>query len=609
MDTDYAVPGEVDRIRARVAKVMEAGATEGEVQTWLRVFSVSNGAAPATEAVELPATFGIIPAGEDLDREIVVELEALASNSDEVLVSRRIKTRFIPGEARLVRALLYRACAGVSCPDGETCGCSGGAACATPACVDESLSLEDLEPIANPGALPPNVDFPDTSGNGGGIRCEMPLMICGSDCVDPRIDPRYCGNCDTSCPSGHVCSGGECEDPGDCRADGVTCSGLTYCDDSTGECLRGCTDGAQCTGNHQICDTELHDCVCETGFDLCSSGCVDMEIDPRFCGNCDTSCPIGEVCENGSCLDLGDCRTNGVPCTGFTYCDAVTGSCLRGCAADAQCVEDNEVCDEASHRCSCAPGFHQCGVACVSDASVDTCGASCTPCPTPPNGSATCDLGACGFVCDPDYEPCGDACCPTVDPCSCEAHGLVCDLHVLCDTAVLCGICDDPAAPTCTGGQCVCVDEHEPNDEPSVAVEADCSGPCRLEDLDIAIQGTLDREDDFDFYSLNVHHDRDYAVRVDISGLASTRQLLLTYVCPNGSQRIADCSGSSGSFDGSVYCQEDGADTLRLIQECGDEGPARATVIVGVSAKAGEFAGVCDTYSLSVTSYFYEYDD
>ena len=106
-----------------------------------------------------------------------------------------------------------------------------------------------------------------------------------------------------------------------------------------------------------------------------------------------------------------------------------------------------------------------------------------------------------------------------------------------------------------------------------------------------------------------MHHHPDYALRIGISDLTSTRQLLLTYICPDGSQRIADCSGSSGSFDGSDYCQEDGADTLRLIQACGDSQPARGTVIVGVSSKAGEFAGLCDTYSLNITSFYYEYDD
>ena len=139
MDTDYAMPAEVDRIRARVAKVVKVDAGEKEVQTWLRVFTLSTDTAADPTAIELPATFSIIPTDEDLDREIVIELEALASGRDEVRVSRRLKTNFVRGEARLVRMLLYRACAGISCGGGETCGCYDGTSCTTPSCVDESI--------------------------------------------------------------------------------------------------------------------------------------------------------------------------------------------------------------------------------------------------------------------------------------------------------------------------------------------------------------------------------------------------------------------------------------------------------------------------------------
>lgn len=419
MDTDYEVPAEVDQIRARVSKIVPAGDGAEQVETWLNVFSVSDGTASDSGVHALPATFGILRSGSDLDREIVIELEALDSGSGRALVSRRVKTGFVSGEARLARMLLFSACADIVCSPGESCGCPGAASCAAPSCVDEVVRPEDLERIENPGFLPADAGIPTQDAglpDGGEINCEAPLMLCAMNCVNPQADPRYCGDCDTSCPTGHVCDGGSCMDPGDCRSIGVDCSGFTYCDESSGECLPGCTEAQQCNGDHEVCDTDIHDCICAPGFERCEGVCVDTQIDPNFCGDCSRSCPIGEVCEAGMCLDLDDCRNNDTGCSGFTYCDQATGECLRGCEVDVQCVGENETCDTVAHECVCATGFHQCGAVCVSDSDVNTCGASCTPCLAPPNATAACNLGACDFICDETYEPCDQMCCRTSCP-------------------------------------------------------------------------------------------------------------------------------------------------------------------------------------------------
>lgn len=440
MDTDYAVPAEVDRIRARVAKRIETDAGTEEVETWARVFPVSNETTAASGTYGLPATFAILPQSADLDREIIIELEALGVGGERALVSRRVRTSFVRGEARLVRVLLYSACESLSCPAQQSCGCSDGTSCTTPTCVDEWIPPDMLESIEDPGALPPNSDFPSTGEPDGGTpdgsvgpddggtepdgsvepdggtQCELPLTECDSECVDTQIDPRYCGDCMTECPGGFVCDAGSCVDPGDCRTNGVGCSGFTYCDEATGDCLRGCTDDLQCIKDHEVCDVQTHTCVCTDGFERCVFDCVDTRSDPRFCGDCDTSCPLGEVCEASACLDLGDCRINELGCSGFTYCDEATGDCLRGCEDDAQCTGDDQVCNITTHECVCAPGFHSCGGICVSDLDVNTCGTLCTPCPAPPNSTPTCESGVCGFICGDDFEPCDDACCPIACP-------------------------------------------------------------------------------------------------------------------------------------------------------------------------------------------------
>ncbi len=378
MDTDYAAPGEVDRIRARVSKISETDEGPQERETWLQEFLVTSQDGGTRNTYALPATFGILPGDGDLEGDIVVELEALATASERVLVSRRVRTGFVRGETRLIRMPLYRACAGTSCSAGETCGCSSSSSCSAPTCIDELVPPQDLEPIDDPGALPADAGMPSfdagvggDSGvpprdagttpdgsvpDGGGINCAPPLSVCGLDCVNTEADPRYCGDCDTACTTGQRCDAGSCIDPGDCRTNDTGCSGFSYCDEATGECLAGCAIDEQCDGEHELCDRDLHECVCETGFEDCPSGCVDTDIDPNFCGSCDRICPTGNVCELGACVDRGDCRTNGVGCSGFTYCDATSGQCLRGCASAEQCTGQNETCDTATHECVCSEG-------------------------------------------------------------------------------------------------------------------------------------------------------------------------------------------------------------------------------------------------------------
>lgn len=414
MDTDYLVTGEVDRIQARVSKIVPMGSSSEEVETWNNLFDLSSDA-PGMES-GLPATFGILPGDSDLEREIVIELEALATGSDRVLVSRRVKTGFVPGENRLVRMPLLRACEGVTCEAEESCGCPEGMSCAVPECISDWISPEDLEPIDDPGVLPPDAGIPMPDAgvpDGGGINCSPPLMLCGVDCVNTQADPRYCGDCDTACGDGEVCDIGTCIDPGDCRSNGVGCVGFSYCDESSGECQPGCNDNAQCLGDNEICGLGINDCVCDEGFESCDGACVDTQTDPAYCRNCETSCQPGDVCQQGVCLDPGDCRVDAASCTGFTYCDEMTGECLRGCADNEQCTGQNQVCDTDIHDCACAPDFHDCAAVCVSDDDVNSCGTSCTPCVAPPDSVPTCELGACGFLCDDEFEVCDLMCCPT----------------------------------------------------------------------------------------------------------------------------------------------------------------------------------------------------
>ncbi|MBK8170294.1 MAG: hypothetical protein IPK60_08090 [Sandaracinaceae bacterium] len=59
----------------------------------------------------------------------------------------------------------------------------------------------------------------------------------------------------------------------------------------------------------------------------------------------------------------------------------------------------------------CPATLHMCGAECVSNADVDHCGTSCSPCASPEHGEATCNSVTCGFTCGAGYERCGTACC------------------------------------------------------------------------------------------------------------------------------------------------------------------------------------------------------
>jgi hypothetical protein len=269
-------------------------------------------------------------------------------------------------------------------------------------------------------------------------RC--PLV--GGACVDTQTDPAYCGECDIACGSGQVCQSGACFDPSDCRIDGIDCSGLTYCDPSTGACVR-CLNDAQCGATNEVCDTDINACVCRSGFERCPpifGLCVDTQTDVRYCGNCQTACGTGEVCQFGACFDPSDCRTNGIGCSGLTYCDPSTGVCMPGCDNNMQCTVANEICNVTFHACVCGSGFERCGTECVDCSGFSYCDPIAGVClPGCANDAQcgeneVCELPTHTCVCDfPPFERCFGLCVNTqIDLANCGACGNACGIDQFC---------------------------------------------------------------------------------------------------------------------------------------------------------------------------------
>ena len=107
VDTDLAVPGELDRFRLQVEFRGQAHADH--------TYPLTPGSAGAAS---LPGTFTVV-AGEDLAS--LVTVEVTGQKGSNVVVRRTARTRFSEGEALLLRLTLQRACVSKSCPKGQTC--------------------------------------------------------------------------------------------------------------------------------------------------------------------------------------------------------------------------------------------------------------------------------------------------------------------------------------------------------------------------------------------------------------------------------------------------------------------------------------------------------
>jgi hypothetical protein len=91
-----------------------------------------------------------------------------------------------------------------------------------------------------------------------------PLLMCGTQCVDPRTDNNNCGACGRICFLGCPCSLGTCM------------------------------------------------CTCSAGLIVCNGACIDPMTSQQHCGamgdcqgaNAGVACPPGAICSAGKCVGL-----------------------------------------------------------------------------------------------------------------------------------------------------------------------------------------------------------------------------------------------------------------------------------------------------------------
>ena len=171
------------------------------------------------------------------------------------------------------------------------------------------------------------------------------------------------------------------------RGVGVTCGdGQHVCD-------------CQCVANNDVntCGSLCE--ACPEGLENAYAACL-LDTDTGLFG-CGFECNLGYLMVDGACVPANDptcCGTGCADCT--THPDLPAN-------AEAVCTDD--------YQCSfqCLVGFHSCGEewACYADDDTTHCGAECTYCDAPVNGSPLCISGVCDFACNDGFHECNDGQC------------------------------------------------------------------------------------------------------------------------------------------------------------------------------------------------------
>lgn len=180
----------------------------------------------------------------------------------------------------------------------------------------------------------------------GDALCERLEVVCGERCVDLEQDRNHCGACGRACGDDQLCVDGSCtaactagttvcgnscvaldDDPANCGACDRWCDGDEVC--QAGECVRTCDES--CDDDVMVCVDGS--CTCGVGLVPCGSTCVDLQIDPNHCGECDHGCK-GAACGGGECVES---------------CDAFPDACDKACTDVASDPRNCGACDHACH--------------------------------------------------------------------------------------------------------------------------------------------------------------------------------------------------------------------------------------------------------------------
>lgn len=279
VDTDYAVPSEIDRVRV---EVVEAGGVVAREQ----VFDLAQ--------TRVPFSFAVVPRDDDASRAVVLTFSALAPDG-AARVTRRVETGFREGKSLLLRILLDRGCEGATCAAGETC--VDGGSCGSPRIDPRSLP----EAPRAGDELEPRDAGPRDGGADGGDSCSTRCLV----------------GCDVqSCPT-----------EGDCACVGCESCTLT------------CGDGASCMPRCNASPCTIGGLRTVGLSALCEAGAT-CAVDARMSMRARVRCEAGSSC-TVNCSASTDCEVDcaaGAACV-VNCSAAATGCVVSACGADGGVVE------------------------------------------------------------------------------------------------------------------------------------------------------------------------------------------------------------------------------------------------------------------------------
>jgi hypothetical protein len=291
---------------------------------------------------------------------------------------------------------------GGSCPGCHADACTQGGDCKSGNCSVENTC---------------SAAFSCSDGVMGGAET---AVDCGGGC-DGCSEGAACkaaGDC-----AGHKCLDGSCASvPSNCN-DGVL-DGDETGPDCGGSCA-ACTSGAGGTGGGADAGT------CPSPHTMCGTACADLQTDERFCGNCQTTCAAGDICQAGACV------------TGNGGAGGGSGAGGSGGAAGAGETGGGPGTGGTGGAGGCTAGLTDCGGTCVdTQTSPGECGACGTPCSSD-NVTPACSAGSCTGACTTGF-----------DDCNRDKRSDGCEKALGTDTD--CSACGDACAAqkTCLGGQC-----------------------------------------------------------------------------------------------------------------------------------------------------------
>ena len=277
-------------------------------------------------------------------------LRARLNAADGRRIAERRVELDLRGNANSVTIVFTRACASISCPDGEDASatqCVGGR-CVSPECSPET---------------------PEACGMGCSSADDCELMVAG--CARAICDEGVCfvGSEVGACATGEFCH----PDRG-CTAepvmmDGGVADGGIPADGGPDLCGTPCETGNACEVGVYDCSEGAPTCVRDTlvaAGTTCreSSGACDVE---ETCDGESPACPIdgfastGTTCPAGFCDGLGTCSdgcTPGAPCSTGNACETGEISCASG---TPQCVASGNATDGTPCGSTEVGTFGSCG--------------------------------------------------------------------------------------------------------------------------------------------------------------------------------------------------------------------------------------------------------